>query len=176
MFSGARYVGRMFKQMLAAIDGSECSLHALKVAAAFARDQQAGLRVCTVVDPAKAAAMAFGEAAMSAACLDALDQEGRTLAEDAVAAVREIWPAEIAVLEGAPVDSIVQYAAETKADLIIVGSHGRSGFAHFFLGSVAEGVIRNAVVPVLVIRQAPTHHSAPAKPSEVEAKAEAATQ
>jgi len=159
----------MFKQILVPIDGSDCSLHALEVAAAFAKEQQARLNVCTVVDPAKAAAMAFGEASMAAACLDALDEEGKALVEDAAARVRPIWPADVTVLDGAPVDAIVQYAHESGADLIIIGSHCRSGLPRLFLGSVAEGVIRNAAAPVMVVRQVPADAEAPAK--ELTAKA-----
>lgn len=145
----------MFKHILVPIDGSDCSLHALEVAAAFAREQQARLSVCTVVDPAKAAAMAFGEASMAAACLDALDDEGKTLVQDAASRVQAIWPADVTVLDGAPVDSIVDYAKQSSADLIVIGSHGRTGLPRLFLGSVAEGVIRNAAAPVLVVRQLP---------------------
>lgn len=145
----------MFKQILVPIDGSDCSLHALELAAAFAKEQQARLNVCTVVDPAKAAAMAFGEASMAAACLDALDDEGKALVEEAAARVRPMWPADVTVLDGAPVDSIVQYARESGADLIVIGSHGRSGLPRLFLGSVAEGVIRNATAPVMVVRAVP---------------------
>ena len=145
----------MFKHILVPIDGSDCSLYALEIAASFAREQQARLTVCTVVDPAKAAAMAFGEATMAAACLDALDDEGKALVEDAVARVRQMWPADVTVLDGAPVDTIVDFAREGGADLIVIGSHGRSGLSRLFLGSVAEGVIRNAAVPVMVVRHVP---------------------
>jgi nucleotide-binding universal stress UspA family protein len=145
----------MFKHILVPIDGSDCSLHALEIAAQFAREQQARLSVCTVVDPAKAAAMAFGEASMAAACLDALDEEGKALVEDAAARVHDIWAADVAVLDGAPVDTILDHQRETGADLIIIGSHGRTGLPRLFLGSVAEGVIRNAPVPVMVVRQLP---------------------
>lgn len=142
----------MFKHILVPIDGSDCSLQALEVAARFAREQQARLTICTVVDPAKAAAMAFGEASMAAACLDALDEEGKALVQDAAGRVQIIWPSEVAVLDGAPVDTIVDYARQADADLVIIGSHGRSGLQRLFLGSVAEGVIRNAAMPVMVVR------------------------
>jgi nucleotide-binding universal stress UspA family protein len=49
-------------------------------------------------------------------------------------------------------DVILQEATEWTADLIVMGTHGRRGVAHMFLGSVAEGVIRASPVPVLVIR------------------------
>lgn len=143
----------MFKNILVPIDGSDCSLEALELAARFARDQQARLTVCTVVDPAKAAAMAFGEASMAAACLDALDEEGRTLVQDAAGRVHGLCAADSAVLDGAPVDAIVEYARESQSDLVVMGSHGRTGLQRWFLGSVAEGVIRSAEVPVMVVRQ-----------------------
>jgi nucleotide-binding universal stress UspA family protein len=146
------YASPMFKHILVPVDGSDCALAALEVGARFAREQQARLTVCTVVDPAKAAAMAFGEATMAAACLDALDEEGKALVHDAVSRVQSIWSAEAAVVDGAPVDSIVEYTARCGADLVIIGSHGRSGLQRLFLGSVAEGVVRNVSVPVMVVR------------------------
>ena len=144
-------------------------MHALDTAAAFAREQQARLTICTVVDPAKAAAMAFGEASMAAACLDALDDEGKGLVRDAATRVQAVTPADVVVLDGAPVDAITDYAHSSGADLVIIGSHGRTGLSRLFLGSVAEGVIRNASAPVMVVRRAPV-----AKPAA--AKSETATQ
>lgn len=168
----------MFKHILVPIDGSDCAYHALDIAAAFALEQGAQLSVCTVVDPAKAAAMAFGEASMAAACLDALDDEGKGLVEQAARRVQTIVHADVCVLDGAPVDSIVQYAQGCGADLIVLGSHGRTGLPRFFLGSVAEGVIRNSAVPVMVVRQVPVTKAAvdPAEAIPVRAqKAPAAT-
>ncbi len=163
----------MFKQILVPIDGSDCSLHALDVAAAFAREQKARLSVCTVVDPAKAAAMAFGEASMAAACLDALDDEGKALVEDAAARVRATWAADVTVLDGAPVDTIVEFARANGTDLIIIGSHGRSGLSRLFLGSVAEGVIRNSIAPVLVVRHIPVTQTLREETPEAAAQAPA---
>lgn len=48
--------------------------------------------------------------------------------------------------------TIVEQAAQTGADLIVMGTHGRSGFAHLLLGSVAEQVVRTATCPVLTVR------------------------
>lgn len=143
----------MFKHILVPIDGSDCAYHALEMAAAFAREQQARLSVCTVVDPAKAAAMAFGEAQMAAACLDALDDEGKSLVEHAATRVKTIYDCDTVVLDGAPVEGIVEFAHRNGVDLIVIGSHGRTGLPRLFLGSVAEGVIRAAYSPVLVVRQ-----------------------
>ncbi|WP_336002130.1 universal stress protein [Halorientalis halophila] len=53
---------------------------------------------------------------------------------------------------GKPSRAIVEYAAENDVDLIVMGSHGRSGVTRILLGSVAENVVRNATVPVTVAR------------------------
>jgi nucleotide-binding universal stress UspA family protein len=53
---------------------------------------------------------------------------------------------------GTPAAAIVGTAKEWSADLIVIASHGRAGVARALLGSVAEGVMRNAPCPVLVIR------------------------
>ena len=54
--------------------------------------------------------------------------------------------------EGSPVPTIIRVAEEHQADLIVMGTHGRTGLAHMLLGSVAEGVVRQAPCSVLTIR------------------------
>jgi nucleotide-binding universal stress UspA family protein len=54
--------------------------------------------------------------------------------------------------EGSPIPTIVRAAEEHQTDLIVMGTHGRTGLAHMLLGSVAEGVVRQASCPVLTIR------------------------
>lgn len=49
-------------------------------------------------------------------------------------------------------EKLLELAAEWKADLIVMGTHGRDGIDHFLLGSVAEGVVRHATVPVMLVR------------------------
>lgn len=56
------------------------------------------------------------------------------------------------IIEGYPVDVVLQVARDEKADMIIVGSHGHRGFEAALLGSTAEKIIRKAHVPVLVVR------------------------
>ena len=58
---------------------------------------------------------------------------------------------------GSPIAHIVEYARATGIDLIVMGTHGRSGFSHLLLGSVAENVVRCAPCSVLTVR--PTDHS-----------------
>jgi len=54
---------------------------------------------------------------------------------------------------GSPREAIIRAATDGKYDLIIMGTHGRTGLAHLFLGSVAESVFRHAPCPVLTIRE-----------------------
>lgn len=63
------------------------------------------------------------------------------------------------VAVGTPYVEIVRYAEENKIDLIVLGTHGRTGLQHVLLGSVAERVLRQATCPVLTIRSA--------KPAEI---------
>ena len=58
--------------------------------------------------------------------------------------------------QGSPFLEIIRYAKEKKVDLIVLGTHGRSGLAHVLLGSVAERVVRKAPCPVLTVRH-PEH-------------------
>jgi universal stress protein A len=62
------------------------------------------------------------------------------------------------VRTGRAAPTIVQCARERESDLIVVGSHGRTGLAHLTMGSVAEHVVRHAPCPVLVVR--PVEHEA----------------
>ena len=60
------------------------------------------------------------------------------------------------VRDGTPFYEIVQFAREKEIDLIVMGTHGRSGLAHVLMGSVAEKVVRKAPCPVLTVRH-PEH-------------------
>ncbi len=59
---------------------------------------------------------------------------------------------EVHVIEGLPTDAICGLAEEIRADLIVMGTHGREGLSHFLLGSVAERTLRRAPCPVLTVR------------------------
>lgn len=56
------------------------------------------------------------------------------------------------VISGVPYEEIVKKAAESGADLIIMGTHGRKGVDHLLFGSTAERVVRNAHCPVMTVR------------------------
>jgi nucleotide-binding universal stress UspA family protein len=61
-------------------------------------------------------------------------------------------PPTCVVVDGVPVETICRHAAEVSADLIVMTSHGRTGFNRAWLGSVADGVIRQSHIPVLLLR------------------------
>jgi nucleotide-binding universal stress UspA family protein len=83
--------------------------------------------------------------------------ELRTSAEQSLAQMPEgdavdACPVVRRVLQGPPFVEIIRYAREQDVDLLVVGTHGRSGLAHMLLGSVAEKVVRKAPCPVLTVR------------------------
>jgi len=79
------------------------------------------------------------------------NEEALTQLQDLIpAAFHDTWQVEIAA--GHPADTIVRIAGERNADLIVMGTHGRTGLQHVLLGSVAEKVVRLASCPVLTVR------------------------
>lgn len=147
----------MFKHILLATDGSDASDHAAQLAISMARAQGAKLTALFVIDPYPY--MSIGEAnPMGFQAYMAAAQEHAAKAHAKVSALCSQG-------EGAPVDlqlrvvenvtasaGVVQTAKDDGADLIVVGSHGRSGLARLMLGSVASKVVAESPVPVLVAR------------------------
>jgi nucleotide-binding universal stress UspA family protein len=77
------------------------------------------------------------------------------LAHRLTARDREAFAARGEVVFGRDAETIVDYAADRGIDLIVMGTHGRTGMAHLLLGSVAERVVRTAHCPVLTVRFTP---------------------
>ncbi len=145
----------MFSKILVPIDGSAPSDAAVMLALRLAHDQHAKILFLHVSETAKIAAMVSS----TTVCVDpspALDAE-RAAAEDALrraesAAGKRGVSVESLLVEGASAASIVKTAGEKGVDLIVMGSHGRGGIQRALLGSVAEGVLRQSALPVLVTR------------------------
>lgn len=139
--------------ILAAVDFGEASAAALRIASAVATAFDARLR-------------AMHAERFEPPAYFTLEQVGRLEAEQRrtqAAGVEHLnrfaveaaaHPVEGLVLDEPPVEAILDAAA--SADLIVVGTHGRRGPGRWWLGSVAERVVRGAEVPVLVTRTAPT--------------------
>ena len=84
-----------------------------------------------------------------------MDDAKARLAHRLTARDRDTFAAHAEVVFGRDAETIVDYAADRGVDLIVMGTHGRTGMAHLLLGSVAERVVRTAHCPVLTVRAVP---------------------
>ncbi len=142
----------MFKNFIVALDGSECAMHALQLALSLAKAEGSNVTVCSVADPSPVYGTA-GPPTLIEDELAAIHAHAEHVVDDALEKARAAGiTTEGIVLSGEPVYEIVSYATKTRAEAIVVGTHGRSGFRRFFIGSIAEGVLRSAAVPVLTVR------------------------
>jgi nucleotide-binding universal stress UspA family protein len=81
-------------------------------------------------------------------------ERARAETAEEMARVQQRFPeARTMVREGSPRPMILQVAADVGADLIVMGTRGRSGLAHVLFGSVAEHVVRHSPIPVLTVRE-----------------------
>lgn len=109
------------------------------------------LTFCAVVDLERVVGT-FG--LHSGVIRDELEKDARAIIDGALLRARDLRiAADGVVVEAKADDAVMTLARERRADLVIVGSHGRHGLQRFFLGSVAESIVRQAAVPVLVVRQ-----------------------
>lgn len=139
--------------ILVATDFAACSSTALALAGDLAALLGADLRLAHVIEPTPllSAGIALGttgwELSLKQAADDRLEQLRGDLGRRGVKASG-------VVLFGDAAQQIVSAARDTNASLIVLGTHGRRGAAHFFLGSVAEQVARLATCPTVVVRAA----------------------
>lgn len=144
-------------KVLIATDGSEFAQAAINAVAERSWPEKTELMVLHVVPELSPAYIGFnyGYAEALARVHDAGRQSGKRIVNDAVDALADSLP-ELpitgSICDGNAAHGIVEAAKQWGADLIVLGSHGRTGLARFFLGSVAEAVVRLAPCSVEVIR------------------------
>lgn len=145
----------MYQRILVALDGSDPSTRAFDEALRLAGDQHAKLRIIHVIDVGGlyAAGMEGVDVTpVERAWVDA----GKQVLEHSLEQARKAGvDGETSLLEtdGERIsDVIISAATSWGADLIVMGTHGRHGLGHLLLGSVAEGVVRAARTPVLLVR------------------------
>ncbi len=145
----------MYQRILVPIDGSATAEHALQEAIKLVSGK-AQLRLVYVIEeayPLDAEGYAYID---YEALQEAVRKTGeRTLAQAAEKARRSGITAETALLDVPGVRTAVAIDDEAvtwKADLIVIGTHGRSGLSRMLLGSVSEEVVRRATIPVLLVR------------------------
>ncbi len=142
-----------FQRVLIALDLSPISTHGMDVGVDLAKALGAQIGLVHVVDPKLASAPEGGVPA--SVIFDELREEGRRLLKAASHRVGDDPPPWEYLVEGNPSREIIKAATEWKADLLVLGTHGRSGISRAFLGSTAEAVLRHSQIPVLAVRAAP---------------------
>jgi nucleotide-binding universal stress UspA family protein len=139
-----------FKKVLVAVENSPIAAHAVDVGIELARSLKAEIALIHVTEPPIAYAVDAGISTnelMAQAKRE--DQKLLTGVRERLslpASVQDFLPA------GDPATEILKAATEWPADIIVLGSHGRTGVSRVLLGSVAEAVTRHAPCPVLVVR------------------------
>jgi nucleotide-binding universal stress UspA family protein len=140
------------KKILYPTDFSESSLEAMKYGVSFAKEYGARLILMHVVSE--------NPEGLNLPRVSSEESVEHELIQEAERQLKVILPLEqrkdlsweMATLRGNPANEIIRYAHENDVDLIIIGTHGRSGFEHIIFGSTAEKVVRKAPCPVLSVK------------------------
>ena len=153
----------MFKKILVPLDGSELSEKALAMAQNLASASGTAIHLLQVISlqPELDARRGMGgesitvlEMAQDAArrLIDVQTARGKAYLEGLAVQLQQAGLKVTTVIrEGAADENIIEYAKEQEIDLIVMSTHGRSGFKRFFVGSVTDRVIRAGATPVLVL-------------------------
>jgi nucleotide-binding universal stress UspA family protein len=150
----------MFKQVIVATDGSPTSNRGLKAAIGLAASERAGLAIVHVIDDSSGVSyvgdLGYVPSGYIDALLDDLRRNGQRILAKAERAARDAGVEPRGVLVEAKgrsiADAILGEARKLRADVIVLGTHGRRGLRRALMGSDAEAVLRDARVPVLLVR------------------------
>ncbi len=140
-----------WKKIFCAVDFADPSRAAMEQAADLAKRFEAELTLVHVLIPPPPAASDVLVSSRGLAGAKAEEDEERLARWRADAERRAGRPARSRVLSGDPAGEIVRHAREERCDLLVVGTHGRTGIPRLALGSVAERVARRSPCPVLVV-------------------------
>jgi nucleotide-binding universal stress UspA family protein len=142
-----------WKRILCPIDFSDASRTALETAAELAKRHGARLTLFHAY-PVPGYTFPDGSFVASSKMLEELADAARLHLEEwkAIATGLGLSGVEAVTAVGEPSHEIVAFAKEQATDLVVVGTHGRTGLTHALLGSVAERVVRKAPCPVLTVR------------------------
>lgn len=148
----------MFERILVATDGSSHSLRAAEAAVEMARLYSSTIISLYVVDIGKEYSPLGDLTSRSSG--DMIARIRSNLQDQGEAATRSVAkmaekagiPAIRRIAEGYPAQDIIRIAEDEKASLIVMGGIGATGLERFFLGSVADKVVRSSKIPVLVVK------------------------
>ena len=147
--------GPLWRQILVPMDFSTPSEAALVYALTLARASGASVHVSHVIPILHVLDLLYEHGFEQPESVKRIKQKARQRIKDLVASTNA-GGAEVTVRmhfsEGDPVPGVLEWAAKLKPDLIVMGTHGRRGAKRFFMGSVAEAVVRRALCPVLTLR------------------------
>ena len=146
------------KRVLVAIDFSKLSHEALSYAVDLAAQVGARVHVLYVVEPVEFTGVdVFGGAPIATQAIvdEHLRQAKREMERLRRGKLAKVPGAKASVELGRPAERIVALGGSGRANLVVLGTHGRSGLAHLVMGSVAERVVRHARCPVLVVPSRP---------------------
>jgi nucleotide-binding universal stress UspA family protein len=128
-------------------DFSVASEHARQMAYELARDYGARLLFLHSVEPP----VYYGELGVNYTASDGFRELARERVDELVEPGSQVQ-VETIVADGEPGEEILRVAKERQADLLVIGSHGRTGLGRVLMGSVAEEVARKSPCPVLIVR------------------------
>lgn len=139
------------EKILYPTDFSEGSREALSYAETLARDYKAGLVLLYVVPDVPAARWYVPPEAVSRMFDDLEKSAGQEMVklQSEISGVKAV---ETRIAHGTAYEEIIRTAREVKADMIVIGTHGRRGVDHLIFGSTAERVVRDAPCPVVTVR------------------------
>ncbi len=147
------------KNIVAAVDFSNATPGVLASASELAKAFGAALHLLHVVEP-EPSYTAYGFTPDEFPAIHLFQEEARkratTRLDELLGQVSSDVPgATVHLAEGSPLHAVLDYVKKTGADLVVVGAHGHGAVAALLLGSVAEGMVRKAAVPTLVVPAAP---------------------
>jgi nucleotide-binding universal stress UspA family protein len=142
----------MYKKILVPLDGSKTAEGVLPHAKALAYSEGAEIILLNVVaNPA--VEFAFSDPSIAAQTVAEEEELGRKYMEEIEASIKaDGFPVSVMMSEGSAANAILETADRIGADIIAMSTHGRSGAAHWLIGSVAERVVRHSKIPVMLIR------------------------
>ncbi|MCI0619304.1 universal stress protein, partial [bacterium] len=148
---------KIFKKILCPVDFSEYSILALRYATALAKDNDAELIVYHSI-PDLTPAISYLEGEFLLTVSDALLNNAKSTLNDWIKKfVSPDLVVEKIVGHGNPADSIVEISRKLRIDLLVMGTHGVTGYERFLMGSVTNRVLHKSSVPVLVVSKT-SHH------------------
>jgi len=141
----------VFQRILVPTDFSDSSASAADLAAELARQVGCEVQLVTVVDT-RPLMEAYGDESFRYERMEAIRAGARTQIEELAGQRFAGCKVTSEVRDGDPASEILAAVAACGADLIVMGTHGRTGLAHLLIGSVAEKTVRHSPVPVLTVR------------------------